>query len=111
VAQALHAWFSDKENKRLVARLQKQVRIEKIEKRSGSSKLSGKTFVLTGTLSGMSRDEAKAKIISSGGEVSGSVSSKTNYVVAGENPGSKIDEAERLGVPVLDEEAFLKLLA
>jgi len=109
VAQSLHAWFLEKENKQLVLRLQKQVKIEAVKKAAASSKLTGKTFVLTGTLVGMSRDEAKVKILANGGEVSGSVSSKTSYVVAGENPGSKIDEAERLGVPVLDEEAFLKL--
>lgn len=112
VAQSLHDWFAQKENKQLIARLQKQVMIQSVKKLSDSSsaKFSGKIFVLTGTLSCMSRDEAKAKILGLGGQVSGSVSGKTSFVVAGENPGSKIDEAERLGVPVINEEDFLKLL-
>ncbi len=114
VAKSLHLWFLQKENKQFIARLQKQVKIQSVKKVSVStlaaSKFAGKTFVLTGTLSGMSRDEAKAKILENGGQVAGSVSSKTSFVVAGENPGSKIDEAERLGVPVLNEDEFLKML-
>jgi DNA ligase (NAD+) len=111
VAHALYTWFSHKENKQLLARLEKQVKVQTIKKAAASQKLSGKTFVLTGTLSGMTRDEAKAKILANGGSVSGSVSSKTNYVVAGENPGSKIDDAANLGIPVLDEAAFLNLFS
>ena len=110
VAKSLHGWFARKENRDLVARLQKQVRIQEAKKVLASNNFSGKTFVLTGTLSSMSRDEAKAKILANGGQVSGSVSSKTSFVVAGENPGSKIDEAARLGVKVLSEAEFLKLL-
>jgi DNA ligase (NAD+) len=110
VAQSLHLWFSEKHNKQLIARLQKQVKVQSAQKTLVSNKLAGKTFVLTGTLSSLSRDEVKAKILANGGQVSGSVSSKTNFVVAGENPGSKIDEAQRLGITVLDEEGFLKLL-
>jgi len=72
--------------------------------------LAGKTFVLTGGLAGMSRDEAKDTIIRLGGRVTGSVSKKTDYVVAGKDPGSKLDDAKRLGVPTLDEAAFRKLL-
>jgi DNA ligase (NAD+) len=110
VAKSLHVWFSEKHNKQLVERLQKQVKIQSVKKTSTSDKLVGKTFVLTGTLFDMSRDEAKAKILANGGQVSGSVSSKTSFVLAGDNPGSKIDEAQRLGVAVIDEETFLKLL-
>jgi DNA ligase (NAD+) len=70
----------------------------------------GKTFVLTGTLSTMTRDEAKEKIRSFGGSVSGSVSKETDYVVAGESAGSKYDNAVKLGVAILTEEEFQKML-
>jgi len=110
VAQSLHTWFLQKENKQLIERLQKQVTIKSVKKASVSNKFSGKTFVLTGSLSSMSRDDAKAKILANGGQVSGSVSSKTSFVVAGSDPGSKKDDAEHLGVTVIDEETFLKLL-
>jgi DNA ligase (NAD+) len=72
--------------------------------------LSGKTFVLTGTLPGLSRDEAKELIESRGGRVSGNVSKKTDYVVAGADPGGKYDKARELGITLLDEEALLKLV-
>ncbi len=71
---------------------------------------TGKTFVLTGTLSTLSRDDAKKMILAQGGKTSGSVSKKTDYVLAGENPGSKYDEAEKLGVKIVDEEEFLKMV-
>jgi DNA ligase (NAD+) len=72
-------------------------------------RLKGQTFVLTGTLPHLTRDEAAARIQSLGGKVSGSVSKKTNYVVAGEKAGSKLDKATELGVAILDEEALLSL--
>jgi DNA ligase (NAD+) len=73
--------------------------------------LAGKTLVLTGSLPELSREDATQRILAAGGRVTGSVSKKTDYVVAGESPGSKLEKAERLGVPVLDEAALLKLLA
>ena len=77
---------------------------------SASAAQRDKTFVLTGTLQSLTRDEATQAIVQRGGKVSGNVSKKTNYVVAGAEAGSKLKKAEQLGVPVLDEAAFLKLL-
>jgi DNA ligase (NAD+) len=78
---------------------------EKQKKMGGA--LTGKTFVITGTLQSMSRDEAKEKIKSLGGKVSSSVSKATDYVVVGDNPGSKYDEAVKLGIETLEEKDFL----
>jgi DNA ligase (NAD+) len=72
--------------------------------------MAGKTFVLTGTLPHLTREDAKERILQSGGKVSGSVSKKTDYLVAGADPGSKHDKALKLGVAVLDEDGLLKLL-
>ena len=75
-----------------------------------SNELEGKTFVLTGTLNSMTRDEAGDKIKSMGGKTSSSVSKKTSFVIAGENPGSKLDKAQDLGVIILNEDDFLKMI-
>jgi DNA ligase (NAD+) len=72
--------------------------------------LAGLTLVVTGSLDGFTRDGVKEAITSRGGKAAGSVSKKTDYVVVGENPGSKADRAEQLGVPILDEAAFARLL-
>jgi DNA ligase (NAD+) len=111
VAKSIADWFSDQENKKLLERLGKLVRIVS-EKVSGkaNSPLAGKTFVLTGTMEALSRDEAKEKLRTLGAAVASSVSKKTSYVVAGAEPGSKLDRARELGVDVLDEAQFLKLL-
>lgn len=112
VAQSVFDFFRDKNNQKVVKDLLKQIEIVEIRntKYEIRGKLEGKTFVLTGTLQTMTRDEAKEKIRSLGGDVSSSVSKETDYVVAGENPGSKKENAEKLGVPVLDEDTFLQLL-
>jgi DNA ligase (NAD+) len=81
------------------------------EKKQRSAQLAGLTFVLTGTLPTLTREEAKAKIEATGGKVAGSVSKKTNYVVAGEEAGSKLDKALELKIPVIDEAGLLALLA
>ena len=75
-----------------------------------TTQLAGLTIVLTGTLPNLSREDAKARIEAAGGKVAGSVSKKTSYVVVGTDPGSKFDKAKSLGVPILDEAAFEKLL-
>ncbi len=83
---------------------------EKISaKKAAALPFAGKTFVLTGTLPGMSREEASVKIESLGGKVSGSVSGNTDFVLAGEEAGSKLDKAQKLGVKIIDEKEFLKM--
>jgi DNA ligase (NAD+) len=111
LADSITAWFSDTENKMLLKKLLQVITITKESaKRKAGGVFSGKTFVLTGTLPTLSRDEAKALIKSNGGDISSSVSSKTSYVLVGESPGSKQKEAEKLGVQQIDEEAFKALL-
>ena len=110
VAQAIREFFDNKRNLDLVERLRKAGLTFAAEKRVRGSKLEGLTFVLTGTLPNLTREDAKEKIESAGGRVSGSVSKKTDYVVAGEEAGSKLDKATSLGVKVLDEAGLLELL-
>ena len=78
--------------------------------RACDGKLAGKAVVLTGTLAGLTRDEATELIVAAGGKVTGSVSKKTHYVVAGDEPGSKLTKAQQLGIEVLDEAGLRKLL-
>lgn len=108
VAQSVHDWFHDEENKKLLERLIGEIEIESVE--SGGKTFDGKTFVLTGTLETMTRDEAKDAIRMRGGDVSSSVSGNTTYVVAGAKAGSKRAEAEKLGVAVIDEQTFQNML-
>ena len=113
VAQSIEDYFADKKNVKLVNNLLKHVSLinpTASPKLRSTSKLAGKTFVLTGTLETMSRDEAKDKIRERGGDVSSSVSKETDYVVAGADPGSKFDKAQSLGVKILSEQEFLKLI-
>jgi DNA ligase (NAD+) len=111
LAKSIYDWFRDKENIRLIARFKKLITI-KSEKVSGAKKLplAGKTFVLTGSMESMGRDEAKEALRKLGANVAGSVSKNTSYVVAGEEAGSKLDKARELGVVVLTEQEFLKLI-
>lgn len=109
VAGSLASWFADKSNQKMLARLMKEVRIAKAVK--GSGVLSGLTFVLTGTLPTLDRIKAEEMIRDAGGSVSSSVSKKTSYVLAGENAGSKIEKAQDLGVKIIGEEEFRKMLS
>jgi DNA ligase (NAD+) len=109
-ARAVCAWFASNAGREVVRRLKELGISPKGGSADGDSPFAGKTFVLTGTLETMSRNEAAGKIRALGGNVSGSVSRKTNYVVAGPGAGSKLDEARALGVAVLDEQEFLALL-
>ena len=112
VASSVHEYFGEPRNRELVARLREAgVRTEAPARpRAVGNALAGKVFVLTGTLAGMTRDEAAAAIAAQGGKVSSSVSRKTSYVVAGADPGSKLDKARELGVDILDEVSFQALL-
>ncbi|WP_183768530.1 NAD-dependent DNA ligase LigA [Tunturibacter empetritectus] len=110
VAQAIVEFFAVEKNKDLVKDLAGLGLEMTAEKRMTTSTLEGLTFVLTGTLPNLTRESAKEKIESAGGRVSGSVSKKTSYVVAGEEAGSKLEKANSLGVTVLDEAGLLELL-
>jgi len=111
VAQSIFTYFNESDNKKLLEDLLTNgVQIQTIKKQKDSEKLANMTFVLTGTLPNLSREEIAEKIKNNGGQVVGSVSKKTSYVVVGENPGSKYDKAQELGVKILDEEEFLKML-
>jgi DNA ligase (NAD+) len=110
IAESLAEFFSNPANKKLVDRLGNAGLAFKGQKKERGTKLAGKTFVLTGTLARHTRDEAKKMIEDAGGRVSGSVSKKTSYVVVGADPGSKHDKAKSLGVPILTEKDFDKLL-
>ncbi len=110
VGKALVDWFADKSNRKILDNLLKEVKIGNETNFSSTGKLAGQSFVITGTLSSLSRDEAKDKIRALGGDVSESVSSKTTYLIAGENAGSKLEKAKSLGVQVLSESKFLDLL-
>ena len=110
VAQSLHSWFKDVDNKKLVKNLLKHINLVQ-EEIHANKKLEGKSFVFTGTMPTIDRDAAQDMVRKNGGDVSSSVSKKTSYVVAGAEAGSKLEKAQELGVTVLDESAFLALLS
>ncbi len=111
VGRAIVEWFALKRHEQLVHDLKKVLTISNpVFAKHERGKLAGKIFVLTGTLGSMTRDEAKERIRSLGGDISGSVSKKTDYVVVGEEAGSKLSRAKELGVEILSEEDFLKLV-
>jgi DNA ligase (NAD+) len=111
IAQSIVDFFNEKGNQEIVQKLDRAgVRTEDERKTSKGNALVGKTFVLTGTLARWRREEARELIESQGGKVTDSVSKKTNYVVAGAEPGSKLEKAKALGIPILDEREFAALL-
>jgi DNA ligase (NAD+) len=115
IAQSIAAWFTVPTNRELIEKLRAAgVNLEGPAAPEGPTEeqtLTGRTFVLTGGLEGFTRDEAAAAVAARGGKITGSVSKKTSYVIVGENPGSKLAKAEELGVTLLDEDAFVQLLA
>ena len=111
IARSVRAFFDDPTNGALINRLRDVgVVTAEPETVAGPKPLAGKTFVLTGTLATLTRDAAREAIERRGGRVIGSVSKKTDYVVVGESPGSKADDARRLGVTMLDEKEFRALV-
>jgi DNA ligase (NAD+) len=111
ISESIRDFFTRPANVNLVQNLKAAGVEMTAEKKQRSTELAGLTFVLTGTLPTLSRDEAKQKIEAAGGKVSGSVSKKTSYVVAGEEAGSKLDKAHELKVSVLDEAGLFEMLA
>ncbi len=109
-AKSVYDWFKDRRNKEFLDKLLERVKIKKYDKKIAGTKLRRLKFVLTGALESMSREEAKEKIKALGGEIAESVSSKTDYVVAGVDPGSKYERAKKLGVKIINEQEFLKVL-
>jgi DNA ligase (NAD+) len=110
VARTIHEFFLNQKNLDLIARLRALGLTMPAEKRATSTQLVGLTFVLTGTLPTLTREAAKSLIESAGGKISGSVSKKTDYVVAGEEAGSKLEKAQSLNLKILNEPALLALL-
>lgn len=106
VAKSIATWFADKDNNKMLDDLLAEVKIKPVKEKA-AGRFQGLTFVITGTLPTLSRDDAKKFIKDEGGEVSSAVSAKTDYVVAGENPGSKYDKAKELGVKIISEEELL----
>jgi DNA ligase (NAD+) len=111
IAESIVEFFSIAANRKLVERLRKAALTLTGKKKERGTKLAGKTFVLTGTLAHFTRDEAKKMIEDAGGKVTGSVSKKTDYVVAGADAGSKLDKAKELGMKVIDEKEMKELLS
>jgi len=110
VSKSIFEWFHEKDNLKFLDKLEKKVKIINPERKAGSQKLAGKSFVLTGSFETMTRDEAKVKIRELGGDISESVSSKTDYVIVGNDPGSKAEKARKLGVKTISEQEFLNLI-
>ncbi len=110
IAESIREFFGEKHNKKELCKLKQHGLVMTEGKKTGGGNLSGKQFVLTGALESMTRDQAKKKIIEAGGRVTSSVSAKTDYIIAGSSAGLKLDMAKKLGVRIMDEEGFKKLM-
>lgn len=111
VANSIYDWLSDKRNKEYIARLlENGVKVKTYHSPVLENKLQGKIFIITGTLESMSREDAHKKIIELGGQIGSSVSKNTDYLVVGEDPGSKLEKAQKLGVKQLTEKEFLEIM-
>ncbi len=111
VAQSVYGWFRKKINIKFLEKLEKAgISIISDKRHATSDKLRGKTFVFTGELETISREAAKEKVREVGGDISESVSKKTDYVAVGIEPGSKYEKAKQLGVKIIDEKEFLSLI-
>ncbi|MCH7500657.1 MAG: NAD-dependent DNA ligase LigA [Nitrospinae bacterium] len=110
IAESIREFFGEKHNKKELCKLKQHGLVMTEGRKAGGGNLSGKQFVLTGALESMTRDQAKKKIIEAGGRVTSSVSAKTDYVIAGSSAGLKLDMAKKLGVRIMDEEGFKKLM-
>ncbi|HVZ52049.1 MAG TPA: BRCT domain-containing protein, partial [Pseudolabrys sp.] len=110
VIEAVRAYFGESHNRGIVERLTKEVTILDVEKPKQDTAIAGKTVVFTGSLEKMTREEAKAMAERLGAKAAGSVSKKTDYVVAGPGAGSKLAEARKLGITVLTEDEWLKMV-
>ncbi|MDO8593689.1 MAG: NAD-dependent DNA ligase LigA [bacterium] len=111
IGKSVAKWFKNMNNRALLARLQKHLRIAKVTPIWQGAPLAGQTVVITGTLPTLSREEAEARVRRAGGKAAGTVSAKTSFVVAGESAGSKLAKAEQLGVSIITETEFLKKLS
>ncbi len=111
VAASIHRFFEEERNRELIERLRAEgfSLTYEVKKKAGGP-LAGLTFVLTGTLPTLAREDAKARIETAGGKVTGSVSKKTDYLVAGEDAGSKLDKAREIGIKVIDEAQLLEMI-
>jgi DNA ligase (NAD+) len=111
VAESIYHWFKEEKNKKFIKELEENgIIFKKAEKGIINKKLEGLTFVLTGGLETMSRNEAKEKIRDLGGKISSDVSKETNYVIAGSDPGSKYDKAQKLNIKIISEKEFLEMI-
>ena len=110
VAESIYEWINEKSNLKFLDKLLKSVKVKYDKGQLSKGRLTGKTFVFTGTLDSIERNLAKEKVRDLGGQVSESVSEKVDFVVAGKEPGSKLDKAEKLGVKVISEKEFLDLI-